>query len=65
MYVNGFGVPLLTGPEISNGRMFVPVRDIAQMFGIEEVLWDDINKCVVFELTEYDGHKSLTYEQHK
>lgn len=65
MFVNGFGVPLLAGPEVADGRMFVPLRDIAQMFGIEEIEWNAEAKCVVFDLQEYDGHNCLTYEQHK
>ncbi|MCD8036243.1 MAG: copper amine oxidase N-terminal domain-containing protein, partial [Clostridiales bacterium] len=41
MYVNGTPVQMNTAPEISNGRTFVPVRDLANALGITNVEWDE------------------------
>lgn len=65
MIVNDFAVPLVSGMDISNGRTFIPLRDIAQLFGIEEMSWDENTKTVSFDLKEYSGHNYLTYPQHK
>lgn len=63
MMVNGFAVPMSAAPEISDGRTFVPLRDIAQMFGIEDIEWDAESKTVSFDYTDYSGHTYLTYNK--
>ncbi|MCD8036242.1 MAG: copper amine oxidase N-terminal domain-containing protein [Clostridiales bacterium] len=61
MMVNGYAVPLSAAPEISNGRTFVPLRDIAKMFGIDDIEWDEETQTVSFDYTEYTGFTYLTY----
>lgn len=41
MYINGTPVPMNTAPEISNDRVFIPVRDMANAFGIKNIDWDE------------------------
>lgn len=65
MYVNGYAVPLSFAPEISNGRAFVPLRDMAQIFGIDDIKWDGESKTVSFELKDYSGHSYLIYDNYK
>lgn len=65
MYVNGYAVPLSAAPEISDGRTFVPLRDIAQIFGIQDINWDSENKTVYFDYTDYSGHTYLIYDNYK
>lgn len=65
MYVNGYAVPLSSAPEISNGRVFVPLRDMAQIFGIDDIKWDGESKMVSFELKDYSGHSYLIYDNYK
>lgn len=65
MYVNGYAVPLSSAPEISNGRAFVPLRDMAQIFGIDDIKWDSESKTVSFELKDYSGHSYLIYDNYK
>src|SRR5699024_2145655 len=65
MFVNGYAVPLSSAPEISNKRVFLPLKDISKILGIENMEWDDINKTVSFEYTDYVGHTYLTYEDNK
>lgn len=65
MYVNGYAVPLSSAPEISDGRTFVPLRDIAQIFGIQDINWDSENKTVYFDYTDYSGHTYLIYDNYK
>lgn len=65
MYVNGYAVPLSSAPEISNGRAFVPLRDMAQIFGIDDIKWDGESKTVSFELKDYSGHSYLIYDNYK
>ena len=61
MYVNGYAVPLSTAPEISDGRTFLPLRDVTQIFGINDINWDAETKTVSFDYTKYSGHTYLTY----
>lgn len=61
MYVNGYAVPLSTAPEISDGRTFLPLRDVTQIFGINDINWDAKTKTVSFDYTKYSGHTYLTY----
>ncbi len=63
MLVNGYAVPLSSAPEITNGRIFVPLRDMAQMFGIREIGWDDETKTVSFDLM-YTGSTYTTYNKY-
>lgn len=65
MYVNGYTVPLSSAPEISDGRAFVPLRDMAQIFGIDDIKWDGESKTVSFELKDYSGHSYLIYDNYK
>lgn len=41
MYINGTPIPMNTAPEISNDRVFIPVRDMANAFGIKNIDWDE------------------------
>ncbi len=61
MMVNGYAVPMSAAPEISDGRTFVPLRDIAQMFGIENIEWDEETRTVSFDYADYSGYTYLTY----
>lgn len=65
MYVNEYAVPLSAAPEISDGRAFVPLRDMAQIFGIDDIKWDGESKTVSFELKDYSGHSYLIYDNYK
>lgn len=65
MYVNGYAVPLSSAPEISDGRAFVPLSDMAQIFGIDDIKWDGESKTVSFELKDYSGHSYLIYDNYK
>ena len=65
MYVNGYAVPLSSAPEISDGRAFVPLRDMSQIFGIDDIKWDGESKTVSFELKDYSGHSYLIYDNYK
>lgn len=65
MYVNGYAVPLSAAPEISDGRAFVPLRDMSQIFGIDDIKWDGESKTVSFELKDYSGHSYLIYDNYK
>lgn len=65
MYVNGYAVPLSSAPEISDSRAFVPLRDMAQIFGIDDIKWDGESKTVSFELKDYSGHSYLIYDNYK
>ena len=58
-------MPLSSAPEISDKRAFVPLADIAKIFGIEDVQWDKENKTVTFEYTKYNGHTYLVYEDNQ
>ena len=53
MWFKGDPHTLSSVPEISNDRTFLPLRDIAGIFGIEEMLWDDETKTVTFECVTY------------
>lgn len=65
MFVNGYAVPLSSAPEISDKRVFIPLNDLSKILGIEDILWDDVNKIVSFECTDYISHTYLTYEDNK
>lgn len=41
MYINGTPVPMNTAPEITGGRTFVPVRDLANALGIKNIDWNE------------------------
>lgn len=47
MYVNGTPIPMNTAPEISNSRAFIPVRDMANAFGIKNVEWDEKSSSII------------------
>ena len=48
MTINGVIIPMNAAPEITNGRTFIPVRDLAYALGLtdKEVNWDDPTKTV-------------------
>ena len=46
MYINGTPVQMNTAAEITNGRTFIPVRDMANALGIRNVDWDEKTKTV-------------------
>ncbi len=41
MYINGTPIPMNAAPEISNGRTFLPVRDLANALGIKNIDWSE------------------------
>lgn len=47
MYVNGTPIPMNTAPEISNSRAFIPVRYMANAFGIKNVEWDEKSSSII------------------
>ncbi len=59
-YRNGRSFPLDSPPIINNDRALVPVRFIAESFGIE-VDWDDINRTVLlnYDVEEFQGTKLI------
>lgn len=46
MYINGTPTAMNTAPEITNGRTFIPIRDIANALGIENIDWDESTQTV-------------------
>ena len=62
LYINDFGVPMTSGPELTDGRVYLPLRDIAGMFGIEDIEWNEKTKSVEFELETYKGHTFPIYD---
>jgi len=46
MYVNGTPVAMNTAPEISKDRSFVPIRDLANAFGISNINWTEASGTV-------------------
>ena len=49
MYVNDYATPLVSAPEISNGRVFIALRDLEKIFDIENLQWDEDKKTVSFD----------------
>ena len=47
MYVNGTPIPMNTAPEISNGRTFIPVRDLANALGIKDIQWNEETSTII------------------
>ncbi len=47
MYVNGTPIPMNTAPEISNGRTFIPVRDLANALGIKDIQWNEETSIII------------------
>ena len=47
MYINGVPTTMNTAPEITNNRTFIPIRDIANAIGIQNVSWDDKTNTVI------------------
>lgn len=47
--VNGVITPMTTAPEIKNGRIFIPVQDLAYILGISEnkIQWDSETMTVI------------------
>jgi len=49
MYVNDYATPLVSAPEISNGRTFIALRDLEKIFNIENLNWNDETKTATFD----------------
>lgn len=49
MYVNDYATPLVSAPEISNGRTFIALRDLEKIFNIENLQWDEETKTATFD----------------
>lgn len=49
MYVNDYATPLVSAPEISNGRTFIALRDLEKIFKIENINWDQETNTVTFD----------------
>lgn len=47
MYINGTKVPMNTKAELKGGRVFVPVRDIANALSISNIQWDENTNTIV------------------
>ena len=46
MYINGTPVPMNTAPEITNGRTFLPIRDLASALGIKDINWSEDSSTI-------------------
>ena len=46
MYINGVSVEMNTAAAITNDRLFIPVRDLANTIGVNEVNWSEENGTV-------------------
>lgn len=49
MYVNDYATPLVSAPEINNGRVFIALRDLAKIFDIENLQWDEAKETALFD----------------
>ena len=47
MYINGTKVPMNTKTVMKDGRIFVPVRDLADALSIADVQWDENTNTIV------------------
>lgn len=52
MFVNDYATPLVSAPEISNGRTFIALRDLVKIFDIENIQWDEETKTATFDYYE-------------
>lgn len=46
MYINGTPTQMNTAPEITDNRTFIPIRDIANAIGIQNIDWDESTNSV-------------------
>ncbi|WP_304508725.1 copper amine oxidase N-terminal domain-containing protein [Anaerotignum sp.] len=44
VYVNGSSIPTSAAPEITNGRTYLPLRDLGTALGVTNVSWDASTK---------------------
>jgi copper amine oxidase-like protein len=44
IYVNGSSIPTSAAPEITNGRTYLPLRDLGTALGVTNVSWDAATK---------------------
>ncbi|MDD4844274.1 MAG: copper amine oxidase N-terminal domain-containing protein, partial [Anaerotignum sp.] len=44
VYVNGSPIPTSAAPEITNGRTYLPLRDLGTALGVTNVSWDAATK---------------------
>ncbi|KXL54063.1 hypothetical protein CLNEO_01590 [Anaerotignum neopropionicum] len=44
VYVNGSAIPTSAAPEITNGRTYLPLRDLGTALGVTNVNWDAATK---------------------
>ena len=44
VYVNGSAIPASASVEITNGRTFLPMRDLATALGVTDITWDAATK---------------------
>ncbi len=49
MFVNDYATPLNSAPEISDGRTFIPIRDLEKIFDIENLEWDTATRTATFD----------------
>lgn len=44
IYVNGSAIPASSAVEITDGRTFLPMRDLATALGVTDITWDSVNR---------------------
>ena len=44
IYVNGSALPASSAVEITDGRTFLPMRDLATALGVTDITWDSVNR---------------------
>ncbi|MPM94283.1 hypothetical protein SDC9_141429 [bioreactor metagenome] len=49
MFVNDYATPLVSAPEISNGRTFIALRDLEKVFNIENLQWNAETNTATFD----------------
>lgn len=47
MVINGATIPMSSAPEVKNGRVFIPVAEIARALGAN-VVWDEVARTATF-----------------
>ena len=44
VYVNGSALPASSAVEITDGRTFLPMRDLATALGVTDITWDSATR---------------------